>query len=187
MPEHVLIENCAISSKGGSTLINILENPAMSTVLQREERTPLFSSESNRNEQVQVKAEVEVGNQTLDSLSERYFKPDFLKIDIEGSDLEVLKTINLDEIKLDLLMIEASDFDKEGRYEIINYLQSKNYKILYDNKLNVVDSAFSSAFILASKADLVKPLSLGSVITKLEGLFKINCNIAKAPCSTAFN
>ena len=62
----------------------------------------------------------------------------FLKIDIEGSDLEVLKTINLDEIKLDLLMIEASDFDKEGRYEIINYLQSKNYKILYDNKLNVV-------------------------------------------------
>ena len=35
-------------------------------------------------------------------------------------------------------MIEASDFDKEGRYEIINYLQSKNYKILYDNNLNVI-------------------------------------------------
>ena len=68
------------------------------------------------------------GFYTLSSvLKDLEFKAIFLKIDIEGSDLEVLKTINLDEIKLDLLMIEASDFDKEGRYEIINYLQSKNY------------------------------------------------------------
>ena len=63
---------------------------------------------------------------------------DFLKIDIEGSDLQVLKTIDLEELKIKILMIEASSLDKISREEIINYLKLKNYKILLDNNLNVI-------------------------------------------------
>ena len=63
---------------------------------------------------------------------------DLFKIDIEGSDLKVLKTIDLEKINPTLVMVEASDFDEFGREAIISYLKSKKYKILYDNKLNVI-------------------------------------------------
>jgi FkbM family methyltransferase len=63
---------------------------------------------------------------------------DLFKIDIEGSDLEVLKTINLEKLNPKLLMVEASHFDKLGREKIISYLKLKNYGIIYDNKLNII-------------------------------------------------
>ena len=65
---------------------------------------------------------------------------DILKIDIEGSDLKVLKTIDLKKLDPKLLMIEASDLDLSERNKIISYLKMSNYKILYDNKLNVIFS-----------------------------------------------
>ena len=51
---------------------------------------------------------------------------------------EVLKTINLSKLKPILLMIEASHLDMADRNEIISYLQLENYKILYDNKINII-------------------------------------------------
>jgi|TARA_B110001450_G_C17578303_1_gene463788 FkbM family methyltransferase len=65
---------------------------------------------------------------------------DILKIDIEGSDLKVLKTIDLNKLDPKLLMIEASDLDISERDKIISYLKLNNYKILYDNKVNVIFS-----------------------------------------------
>ena len=65
---------------------------------------------------------------------------DILKIDIEGSDLKVLKTIDLNKLDPNLLMIEASNLDVSERSKIISYLKQNNYKILYDNKVNVIFS-----------------------------------------------
>lgn len=63
---------------------------------------------------------------------------DLLKIDIEGSDLKILKTINLKKLSPKLIMVEAPTFDKILRNNIINYLKYKNYKIIFDNKLNII-------------------------------------------------
>jgi hypothetical protein len=63
---------------------------------------------------------------------------DLLKIDIEGSDLKILKTINLKKLSPKLIMIEAPTFDKISRNATINYLKNKNYKIIFDNKLNII-------------------------------------------------
>ena len=65
---------------------------------------------------------------------------DILKIDIEGSDLKVLKTINLNKLDPSVIMIEASGIDTFERDKIISYLKSNNYKILYDNNVNVIFS-----------------------------------------------
>lgn len=65
-------------------------------------------------------------------------KVDFLKIDIEGSDFKVLKSINLKLIKPTLIMVEAPDFDKMIRKKILSYLLLKNFKVIYDNKLNII-------------------------------------------------
>lgn len=79
---------------------------------------------------------------TWDSIEKKYKSYiktiDLLKIDIEGSDLKVLKTIKLNSLRPRLIMVEAVHFDRKGRRDIIKYLKMKNYKILYDNKLNVI-------------------------------------------------
>jgi len=65
-------------------------------------------------------------------------KVDLLKIDIEGSDLKVLKSINLKKLNSTLIMVEAPNSDEVSKKKIINYLKSKKYIIIYDNKLNVI-------------------------------------------------
>ena len=35
-------------------------------------------------------------------------------------------------------MVEAPDFEKLSRKKIINYLKSKKYMIIFDNKLNII-------------------------------------------------
>ena len=52
--------------------------------------------------------------------------------------LKVLKTIDLNKLDPKLLMIEASTLDISERDKIISYLKLQNYKILYDNKVNVI-------------------------------------------------
>jgi FkbM family methyltransferase len=63
---------------------------------------------------------------------------DLLKIDIEGLDYQILKSISLESLKPHLIMIEAPHFEKLNRQIIINYLTKKKYKIIYDNTLNII-------------------------------------------------
>ena len=112
-------------------------NPLSSEITISEKFTKILETH-HRNKYKRYKTKSITWKNIIDNYGYKFNLIDFLKIDIEGSDLEVLKSINLNEIKLDLLMIEAPDFDRESRNEIISYLQSKNYKILYDNKLNVI-------------------------------------------------
>jgi FkbM family methyltransferase len=85
---------------------------------------------------------IESNSVTWQSIEKKYKrhikKVDFLKIDIEGSDLKVLKSINLTKLKPTLIMTEAPDFEKISRKKIIKYLKSKNYIIIYDNSLNII-------------------------------------------------
>lgn len=89
----VYIDNSVISSSSGHTTINILANPAMSTVFSREENTPLFEMESERGDQTRIASTIEVMNKSLDHLVDEYFDPDFIKIDIEGGELDALSSL----------------------------------------------------------------------------------------------
>ncbi len=76
---------------------------------------------------------------SLENKYKNFFKEiDFLKIDIEGADLNVLKSIDLKKLKVRLLMVEASHLNDNDRKDTINYLNSKNFSILFDNNLNVI-------------------------------------------------
>lgn len=65
-------------------------------------------------------------------------KVDFVTIDIEGKDLEVLKLIKISKMKPTIIMIEAPFFLKKMRNEIKNYLTKNKYKIINSNKLNLL-------------------------------------------------
>ena len=79
---------------------------------------------------------------TWSSIESKYKKElkkvDLLKIDIEGSDLKILKSINLSKLKPSLIMTEAPSFEKLLKKKIIKFLKAKNYKVVYDNNLNII-------------------------------------------------
>ena len=57
---------------------------------------------------------------------------DFLNIDTEGSDFNILKTINIQKYKPKLICVEISQFTKQGdKKKILNYLKSNHYKFVY--------------------------------------------------------
>ncbi len=65
-------------------------------------------------------------------------KVDFLKIDVEGADFEVLKEMNISKLKPKLIMIEAPVFEKKSRKKINLYMSLKNYKKIYKNHVNII-------------------------------------------------
>lgn len=128
----------ALSEKEGEIDYYLPNNNPLSSEITINERFSKILESHHGNNYKRFKTKSITWKNIIDKYGSRFNFIDFLKIDIEGSDLEVLKSINLDEIKIDLLMIEAPYFDGEGKNEIINYLKSKNYLILYNNRLNVI-------------------------------------------------
>ena len=68
----------------------------------------------------------------------KFKEVDFVTIDIEGKDLEVLKLINVSKMKPKIIMIEAPYFLKKKRNKIKNYLKKNKYKIINSNNLNLL-------------------------------------------------
>lgn len=92
---RVNIVNTLISSAGGDfSNLNILKNPAMSSILCRNELTPLYDDKSDLRHQTEIVNTIRVSNSTLDDLKRTYFSPDFLKLDIEGPELDALQSFS---------------------------------------------------------------------------------------------
>ena len=62
---------------------------------------------------------------------------DFLNIDTEGSDFNILKSINIQKYKPKLICIEISQFTKRvDEKKILNYLKSNNYKFIHKTSIS---------------------------------------------------
>jgi FkbM family methyltransferase len=62
---------------------------------------------------------------------------DFLNIDTEGSDFNILRSINIQKYKPKLICIEISQFTKQvDKKKILNYLKSNNYKYIYKTSVS---------------------------------------------------
>ena len=67
----------------------------------------------------------------------------YLSVDVEGAEFEVIKSINFDKVFIDVVGFE-NNYPDVGDV-IIQYLQSKNYKVIYqcmDVFMLHADSAF---------------------------------------------
>jgi FkbM family methyltransferase len=90
----------------------------------------------------------------LNNLFKRYFEDgriDFLTIDVEGLDFEIIKTIDFDLIKPKVICMEtlsyAEDKSEKKNQELIDYITAKNYFVYADTYINtiLVDSAVWAA------------------------------------------
>ena len=56
---------------------------------------------------------------------------DFFSLDVEGAELEILKTVNFDLIRIRVLLVEVAHGSKE---EIKQFLKTKGFKFIRDIK-----------------------------------------------------
>tara|TARA_B100000287_G_scaffold300616_1_gene283762 strand:- start:210 stop:587 length:378 start_codon:yes stop_codon:yes gene_type:complete len=68
----------------------------------------------------------------------------YLSIDVEGGEFEVIKSINFDEVFIDVIGFENNYNDTS--IPIIQYLENKNYNVFYKS-LDIFMIHFNSKFI----------------------------------------
>lgn len=79
--------------------------------------------------------EFEVQTATFDEVMKNHPNTthiDFLSLDVEGGELEVLKGIDFDKFSFSLMSIEHNHIKQQKR-EITDFLASKGYRVLMDN------------------------------------------------------
>ncbi len=78
---------------------------------------------------------IKLKTRTLQSLLDEVGAPtkiDFMSLDTEGSELKILKGIDLEKYRIEFIDLEHN-FEKEKRLEIREYLTSRGYTYLTDN------------------------------------------------------
>ena len=80
----------------------------------------------------------------VNDLIEKYFDtcPDFISIDVEGLDIEIIKSLNFEKFKPAVFCVETMEFNnlKLGRKneEVKNYLAEKGYIVYADTYINTI-------------------------------------------------
>lgn len=84
-----------------------------------------------------VKTKTKTLKNILDEYASDIKHIDLMSIDVEGVDLEVLKSNDWDKYRPTFILIECAEFDlsRPTEFEVFNYLKGLNYKLI--SKINV--------------------------------------------------
>lgn len=81
----------------------------------------------------------------IDQVIDRYANgkfPDFLSLDVEGMDMEIISTIDFSKSAPDVICVETISYAEDGKgiknHEIINYLNGKGYMTFADTYINTI-------------------------------------------------
>ena len=70
-----------------------------------------------------------------------FYNIDFMNIDIEGHELEVIETIDFKKFKISVICIEILDYDIfaiNRKKRLISFLKKKGFKLITRNKINYI-------------------------------------------------
>jgi hypothetical protein len=88
---------------------------------------------------------VKVQISRIDNIIKNYCNekfPDFLSIDVEGMDFEILRTIDFNKYSPKVICVEAAEYSPTGagrrKNELINYLVAKGYFEYANTNLNAI-------------------------------------------------
>lgn len=103
--------------------------------------------ENTGNEQIgkhKIEKTIRMKLVDINELMQKYFNPypNLVSIDVEGLDLEILKTINFDRFKPEVFCIETLQFqgnNKESKNrQLIGFLEEKGYFVYADTYINSI-------------------------------------------------
>ena len=134
--------NIGIGSKTGKVFFYGFEFPALSTFSEEEAKTL-----SKVGYKIRKKMKIQMNR--LEHIMKKYVKSDidFMTIDTEGLDMDVLKSNDWKKFRPKLLCVETIDFidlltspkaDSKRKEVIDKYLLSQGYKECYSNGLNTL-------------------------------------------------
>lgn len=139
--------NIGIGKENGSATLFIMESKTLNTLSEDE------ALRYEKDENIKIKERKEIAVFTFDKVLEKYNKgicPDFLSIDIEGYEMEVLKTINFKLNFPKVICVETISYSSHGNskknFKIINFLEDRGY-------FHYADTMINSIFV---KKDLIK-------------------------------
>ncbi len=131
--------NIGVGPQSGEMDFFIINDPTLST-FSREEATSITA-----NGKYKIKEVKKIKLVPISEILEKYCKgvfPDFLSIDAEGMDLEILKTINYSITFPKVICVEAAEYSEIGagnrRSELIDFLISKGYYEYANTNLNAI-------------------------------------------------
>ena len=121
----------------------------LKTVYEFHKKSPLNTLNENiaNYQDANVKNKFKMKTQTLDQIIEKNQldskKINFLTIDVEGHELEVLKGFNINKYKPDIIVVEFLDLSLEKleiqNLNIKNVINSDIYKFLTNNKYSLIN------------------------------------------------
>lgn len=136
-PEDINL-NIGISNAEGEMDFYLMEDNTLSTFSKQECDFMIANGKKLGNVQ-------RVKLTTIQSLLDKYTNgifPDFLSLDVEGYDFEILKTIEFEKSSPKIICVEAAEYSPIGagnrRNELIDFLTSKGYYEYANTNLNAI-------------------------------------------------
>lgn len=130
--------NIGISTQEDELDFYIMEDNTLSTFSQQE--CEQMQAQGNKLQEVK-----KIRLTTVEQIIEKYCGgvfPDFLSIDVEGMDFDILQSINFEKYRPKVICVEAADYSPVGagqrRTELIDYLVSKDYYEYANTNLNAI-------------------------------------------------
>lgn len=130
--------NFGISDKKGELDFYVMKDNTLSTFSQEEYKS--MTSMGKKLEEIK-----KIKLTTIKGILEKYFDnefPDFLSIDVEGMDLQILQSIDFEKSFPKVICVEAAEYSPIGagarRNELIDFLISKGYYEYANTNLNAI-------------------------------------------------
>ena len=130
--------NIGIDSKEGELDFYIMQDNTLST-FSKEECDSMVAQGKLLGEIKKIKLT------TIDAVLEKHFNnrfPDFMSIDVEGMDFQILRSIDYTKSSPKIICVEAAEYSPIGagarRNELIDFLVSKNYYEYANTNLNAI-------------------------------------------------
>ncbi len=130
--------NIGIGPEAGILDFYIMSKPTLNTF--SEEEVKEFEKEG-----IKTKQTIRVRVETIQSVLQEYWdgkSPDFLTVDAEGLDYEILESIDFEKIRPTVICIETISYSRTGKgiknNQIISYLKKKGYLLYADTNINSI-------------------------------------------------
>jgi FkbM family methyltransferase len=131
--------NIGIGQSEGELDFYVMNDPTLSSFSATECESYVKTGKYHIAETIKVKTT------TLSSIIQRYYQgvfPDFMSLDVEGLDMEILKSIDYEMSSPKVICVEAAEYSPIGagerRSELIDFLTGKGYYEYANTNLNAI-------------------------------------------------
>src|SRR2546425_13292114 len=94
---------------------------------------------------IPVKEVIKMPLKPVNTILEKYFKnkaPDIVSIDVEGLDLEILKSMDFEKYQPKIICVETLQYDdQQNGYKntyLIDFMLTKKYAVYADTRVNTI-------------------------------------------------